>query len=100
MVPFSHIMILSGIIFALGVTCVSVRRNILMVLIGVEIMLNGAGLAFVAGSMRWGGADGQVFVLFLATMAASEVSIALAMVVYLHRRKRTVNIEDYNEMKG
>ena len=100
MVPFSHIMILSGIIFALGVLCVSVRRNILMVLIGVEVMLNGAGLAFVAGSMRWGGADGQVFVLFLATMAASEVSIALAMVVYLHKRKRTVNIEDYNEMKG
>jgi NADH-quinone oxidoreductase subunit K len=100
MVPFSHIMILSGIIFALGVFCVSVRRNILMVLIGVEVMLNGAGLAFVAGSMRWGGADGQVFVLFLATMAASEVSIALAMVVYLHKRKRTVNIEDYNEMKG
>ena len=53
MVPFSHIMILSGILFALGVACVSVRRNVLMILIGVEVMLNGAGLAFVAGSMRW-----------------------------------------------
>jgi NADH-quinone oxidoreductase subunit K len=100
MVPFSHILVLSGILFALGVACVSIRRNILMILIGVEVMLNGAGLAFVAGSMRWMAADGQVFVLFLTTMAASEVSIGLAMVVYLHKRKRTVNIEDFNEMKG
>lgn len=100
MVPFSHIMVLSGILFALGVACVSVRRNILMILIGVEVMLNGAGLAFVAGSMRWGMPDGQIFVLFITTMAASEVSVGLAMVVYLHKRKRSVNIEDFREMKG
>ncbi len=100
MVPLSHILILSGLLFILGVACVCVRRNLLMVLIGVEVMLNAAGLAFVAGSMRWGMPDGQIFVLFLTTMAASEVSVGLAMVVYLHRRKESVNLDDYDEMKG
>ncbi len=100
MVPLSHVLILSGLLFTLGVACVCVRRNLLMVLIGVEVMLNAAGLAFVAGSMRWGMPDGQVFVLFLTTMAASEVSVGLAMVVYLHRRKESVNLDDYDEMKG
>ena len=100
MVPLSHILILAGLLFILGVACVCVRRNLLMVLIGVEVMLNAAGLAFVAGSMRWGMPDGQVFVLFLTTMAASEVSVGLAMVVYLHRRKESVNLDDYDEMKG
>ncbi len=100
MVPLSHVLILSGLLFILGVACVCVRRNLLMVLIGVEVMLNAAGLAFVAGSMRWGMPDGQVFVLFLTTMAASEVSVGLAMVVYLHRRKESVNLDDYDEMKG
>ena len=100
MVPLTHILILSGIIFALGVACVAVRRNLLMILIGVEVMLNAAGLTFVAGSMRWGMAEGQIFVLFLMAMAASEVSVGLALVVYLHRKKRSVNLDDYNEMKG
>jgi NADH-quinone oxidoreductase subunit K len=100
MVPLLHILILSGILFVLGVICVATRRNILMILIGVEVMLNAAGLGLVAGSFRWGLPDGQVFVLFLTTVAASEVSVGLAMVVYLHKRKRTVNMEDFNEMKG
>jgi len=100
MVPFSHILILAGITFALGVVCVAVRRNILMILIGVEIMLNAAGLAFVAGSMRWGMPEGQIFVLFLMAMAASEVSVGLALVVYLHKRKRSVDVDDFSDMKG
>jgi NADH-quinone oxidoreductase subunit K len=100
MVPFSHILILSGVLFALGVVCVSVRRNLLMILIGVEVMINAAGLAFVAGSLRWGQPDGQIFVLFLAAMAASEVSVGLAMIVYMQKRKKSVDLDDFNEMKG
>jgi len=100
MVPLSHMLALAGIIFALGVICVAVRRNIIMILIGVEIMLNAAGLAFVAGSMRWGMPDGQIFVLFLMAMAASEVSVGLALVVYLHKRKRSVDVDRFDEMKG
>jgi len=100
MVPFSHILILAAIIFALGAACAAVRRNVLMILVGVEVMLNAAGLAFVAGSMRWGMPEGQIFVLFLMAMAASEVSVGLALVVYLHRRKKTVDVDDYDDMKG
>jgi NADH-quinone oxidoreductase subunit K len=99
-VPFSHILILAGVIFALGAVCVAVRRNVLMILVGVEVMLNAAGLAFVAGSMRWGMPDGQIFVLFLMAMAASEVSVGLALVVYLHRQKKSVDVDHYDEMKG
>ena len=100
MVPISHILILSGILFALGVVCVAVRRNLLMILIGVEVMINAAGLAFVAGSLRWGQPDGQIFVLFLAAMAASEVSVGLAMIVYMQKRKRSVDLDDFSDMKG
>lgn len=100
MVPYSHILILSGVLFFLGVVCVAVRKNLLMILIGVEIMINAASLAFVAGSLIWGIPDGQIFVLFLAAMAASEVSVGLAMVVYMQKRKRSVNLDDFGEMKG
>jgi len=98
MIPLSHILILAGTIFALGAVCVTVRRNVLMILIGVEVMLNAAGLAFVAGGMRWGMPEGQIFVLFLMSMAASEVSVGLAMVVYLHKRIRSVNVDKYKEL--
>lgn len=100
MVPISHVLILSGVLFALGVVCVAVRRNLLMILIGVEVMINAAGLAFVAGSLRWGQPDGQIFVLFLAAMAASEVSVGLAMIVYMQKRKRSVDLDDFSDMKG
>jgi NADH-quinone oxidoreductase subunit K len=100
MVPVSHILILSGVLLALGVVCVAVRRNLLMILIGVEVMINAAGLAFVAGSLRWGQPDGQIFVLFLAAMAASEVSVGLAMIVYMQKRKRSVDLDDFSDMKG
>ena len=100
MVPVSHILVLSAVLFALGVVCVAVRRNLLMILIGVEVMINAAGLAFVAGSLRWGQPDGQIFVLFLAAMAASEVSVGLAMIVYMQKKKRSVDLDDFSDMKG
>jgi len=96
----SHILGLAGILFSLGAVCVLARRNLIMILIGVEIMLNAAGLTFVAGSLRWGDPSGQIFVLFLMTMAASEVSVGLALVVYLHQRKRSVDVDKYDEMSG
>jgi NADH-quinone oxidoreductase subunit K len=63
-------------------------------------MLNAAMLAFVGGSAQWGGLDGQIFALFVMAMTSAEVSLALALVVYLHRRKKTVNADDFNSMKG
>ena len=100
-VPLVHVLILAGIIFVLGLVCVLVwRTNVIMILIGIEIMLNAAMLAFVGGAARWGMADGQVFALMIMAMTSAEVSLALALVVYLHRRKKTVNADEFSDMKG
>ncbi|MDH3997714.1 MAG: NADH-quinone oxidoreductase subunit NuoK [Desulfuromonadales bacterium] len=97
-VPFGHALILASMLFALGLTCVLARRQIIMILIGVEIMLNAASLVFVAASAYWRQADGQVFVILLMAITAAEVAVALAMVVYLWRRKRTLVADAFNEM--
>ncbi|MBT0651610.1 NADH-quinone oxidoreductase subunit NuoK [Geomobilimonas luticola] len=100
-VPLVHVLILAAVLFALGLVCVLVwRSNVIMLLIGIEIMLNAAMLAFVGGAGHWGMADGQVFALMIMAMTSAEVSLALALVVYLHRRKKTVNVDEFNEMKG
>ena len=100
-IPFYHVLILSAIMFAMGLACVIAwRTNVIMMLIGIEIMLNSVMLTFVAGSAHWGIADGQLFSLMLIALTSAEVSLALAMVVYLHRRKRSVNTDDFSTMKG
>ncbi len=99
-VPLNHLLILAAMLFALGLICVLIwRANVIMMLIGIEIMLNAAMLVFVAGSNRWGLADGQVFALMIMAVTSAEVSLALAMVVYLHRRKKTVNIDQFRELR-
>lgn len=98
-VPLEHILILASVVFSLGLVCVLVwRSNVIMLLIGIEIMLNAAMLVFVGGSARWGATDGQVFALMIMAMTSAEVSLALALVVYLHRRRRTVNVDDFREL--
>lgn len=100
-VPLAHVLILAGIIFVLGLACaVAWRTNLIMMLIGIEIMLNAAMLAFVGGAARWGSMDGQVFSLIIMALTSAEVSLALSLVVYLHRRRKTVNADDFSEMKG
>ncbi|RII28724.1 MAG: NADH-quinone oxidoreductase subunit NuoK [Geobacter sp.] len=100
-VPLAHVLILAAILFALGLLCVMVwQSNVIMLLIGIEIMLNAAMLAFVGGAARWGMADGQVFALMIMAMTSAEVSLALALVVYLHRRKKTVNADEFSDLKG
>lgn len=100
-VPLAHVLILAVILFILGLVCVLVwRTNVIMILIGIEIMLNAAILAFIGGANQWGAADGQIFSLMIVAMTSAEVSLALALVVYLHRRKRTVNTDEFSSMKG
>ena len=100
-VPLYHVLILAAVMFAMGLACVVAwRANVIMMLIGIEIMLNAVMLVFVGGSAHWGIADGQLFALMLMALTSSEVSLALAMVVYLHRRKRSVNTDDFDSMKG
>ena len=100
MIPFGHALAFAAALFVLGLSCVMLRRQVIMILIGVEIMLNAASLVFVAASSYWRQADGQVFVIMLMGITAAEVAVALAMVVYLWRRKRTLVVDEFNGMLG
>ncbi|MEZ4600837.1 MAG: NADH-quinone oxidoreductase subunit NuoK [Syntrophotaleaceae bacterium] len=99
-VPLSHVLIVATLLFFMGLGCVLARRNLLMILIGIEIMINAAGLVLVGGSARWQQADGQVLVLLIMGVMAAEVAIALAMVVYLHGIKRSLDINTFDGMQG
>jgi NADH-quinone oxidoreductase subunit K len=99
-VPFSHVLFLAVLLFLLGAVCAVARRNLVMILIGVEVMLNAAGLAFVGASLRWEHLEGQVFVIFILTLAAAEVAVGLALIVSSYRRTGSVNADRYNLLKG
>ncbi len=99
-IPFEHGLILAAVLFALGVVGILVRRNIVFVLISIEIMLNAAGLAFVVAGSRWGQADGQVMFIFILTMAAAEVAVGLAFVIQLHHQLRSLDVDSADKMKG
>ena len=100
-VPLEHLLVLAGLLFFTGMGgLLAWRANLIMMLVSIEVMLNAVMLVFVAGSARWGNADGQIFAIFIMALTSAEVSLALAMVVYLHRRKRTVNTDAFSEMKG
>jgi NADH-quinone oxidoreductase subunit K len=84
----------------LGLAGVLVRRNIVFMLMSIEIMLNAAGLAFVAAGSRWAQADGQIMFIFILTMAAAEVSVGLALVLQLYNNFKTLDADAASEMKG
>ncbi len=86
--------------FALGLIGLLVRRNVIFTLMSIEIMLNAAGLAFVAAGARWGQADGQVMFLFVLTMAAAEVSVGLALVLQLYHHYRSLDTDAASRMRG
>lgn len=100
MIPYGNVLLLAIILFLLGAVCSVVRRNLLMILIGVEIMLNAAGVAFVGASVKWQLIDGQAFVIFIFAVAASEVAIGLALIVYSQRRTGSIDADHYSRMKG
>ncbi|MFZ5572487.1 MAG: NADH-quinone oxidoreductase subunit NuoK [Thermodesulfobacteriota bacterium] len=99
-IPTSHGLMLAGVLFLMGFTCVLVRRNIIFILLGLEIMFNAAGLAFVTAGARWGQPDGQIMFLFILATAAAEVSIGLALVFQLVRRLHTLDMDQADGMKG
>jgi len=99
-VPLSHVLFLAVLLFFLGAGCAIARRNLIMILVGVEIMLNAAGLAFIGASLKWRQLDGQAFVIFILTVAAAEVAVGLALVVYSHRRTRSIDANRYSLLKG
>lgn len=100
MIPLQHGLILAAILFVLGLMGLLIRRNFLFMLISLEILLNSAALAFVVAGSYWQQADGQVMYILAISLAASEASIGLALLLRLHRRRHTLNIDALREIKG
>lgn len=98
-IPLDYYLILSVILFSIGVVGILTRRNIIVLLMCVELMLNSVNLSLIAFSQFMGDLSGQVLVLFVMAIAAAETAVGLALVIALYRLKRTSNIEDLNELK-
>ncbi len=98
--PMQDALILAAMLFVLGLIGFLVRRNVFFMLVSIEIMLNAAGLGFVAAASRWGAADGQVMFIFILTLAAAEVSIGLALMLRLFQDFKTLDVDAASELKG
>lgn len=99
-IPMADGLILGGILFALGLAGLLLRRNLLLILVSIEIMLNGAGVAFVAAGSRWGQADGQVMFLFILAAAAAEVAVGLALLLTYFHHRQSLDADSMKEMRG
>jgi NADH-quinone oxidoreductase subunit K len=99
-IPMEQGLLLAGVLFALGLTGLLVRRNVIFMLMSIEIMLNAAGLAFVVAGSRWGQADGQVMFMFILTMAAAEVAVGLALILQMSHRIKTLDVDTASKMRG
>jgi NADH-quinone oxidoreductase subunit K len=99
-VPFGHVFLLAGLIFSMGLICLVAHRNLIMTLVGVEVMMNAAAIGFVGASLRWQLMEGQAFMLFILAVAAAEVSVGLAIVVSVYRRTGSIDPDHYDILKG
>jgi NADH-quinone oxidoreductase subunit K len=99
-IPVEHGLLLAAFLFAMGMTGLLVRRNIIFMLMSVDIMLNASGLAFVVAGAGWGQPDGQVMFVFLLVMAAAEVSVGLALVLQFYHRFKKLDVDAASHMQG
>lgn len=98
--PMEHGLLFATLLFLLGLIGVLVRRNVIFILMSIEIMLNASGLAFVIAGSRWAQEDGQVMFVFILAVAAAEVSVGLALVLQLYRRLQTLDVDAASKMRG
>jgi len=98
-IPLHHALLLAGGLFALGLIGVMVRRNLIFMLLSLELLLNGGGLALIAAGARWGDPSGQAMFIFVLALAAAEVAVALALVLQLQRRTGDVDVDRLGEMR-
>lgn len=99
-IPMEHGLALAGILFCIGLAGLMMRRNILFILMSLEVMMNATALAFVVAGARWGQADGQVMFILVISLAAAEAAIGLAILLQLYRRFNTLDIDAASEMRG
>lgn len=99
-VPLDHVLILAATLFLIGLTGVLVRRNVIFMLISLEIMLNACGLAFVAAGARWAEADGQIMYMLVLSLAAAEAALALGLTLQMERRMGNLDVDALSELTG
>ena len=99
-VPTSHVLIVAALLVSIGAFGILLRRNLLFMLLSLEVMLNGAALAFVGASARWQQPDGQIFVMFIMAMAAAEVAVGLALILQIYRQVSTLDADALDLMRG
>lgn len=98
--PFTAYFVLSAVLFSVGLVGLFVRKNLLLILLSIEILLNSANLSFIAASARWGELSGQVFAFFGMTIAAAEVTVGLALAILLFRNVDSVDTKEIELLKG
>ncbi len=98
-VPVMAGLLLTGILFMIGLTGLLVRRNLVFMLMSIEIMLNAAGMAFIVAGSKWLQPDGQVMFIFILAMAAAEVAVGLALILRIHNRNKSLDADELNKMK-
>jgi NADH-quinone oxidoreductase subunit K len=99
MVPLEQYLLLSAVLFAIGTAGVFLRRNLITILLSIEIMLNAVNLSFIAFGRQWGSVDGQIIVFFVMTVAAAEAAVGLAIVIALFRHRESLNPDAFTSLK-
>ncbi len=99
-IPMEHGLILAAILFVMGLVGLMLRRNLLFVLMSLEVMLNAAALAFIVGATAWNQPDGQAMFLLVITLAAAEAAVGLALMIQLYQRVRSLNVDLVSRMRG
>ena len=99
MVPISYYLVLSAVLFTLGIMGFLIKRNIITIFMSIELMLNAVNLSFVAFAWQWKQLNGQVFVFFVMVVAAAEAAVGLAIIIAVYRTRETLNIDQVNLLK-
>ena len=99
-IPLSHILLVSSLLFAVGMLGLMMRRNIIFILMSLEVMLNSTALAFVAAGTHWGQPDGQIVFMLILSVAAAEVAVGLGLVLQIQRRFKSLDMDNANRMQG
>lgn len=99
-VPMEHVLLVAAVLFLIGLAGVLVRRNVIFLLMSLELMMNACGLAFIAAGAKWGQADGQIMFMLILAIAAAEVAVALGLVLQLERRYDTLDVDVASELNG
>ena len=99
-VPVEHVLYVAALLFLMGLAGILVRRNVMFLLMSLEVMLNAAGLAFIVAGAKWGQPDGQIMFMLILALAAAEVAVALGLVLQLSRRYGTLDVDSASELSG